>query len=158
MLNRAAFSRYSGSSFNNSAYSFMLEPQPADDVMMRSTPEAISESMLVRAMNRLLAMSPAWAFSAPQHPWPGGTTTSQPLRVNTRTVASMVGPCIRGMTQPDSSATVIFFSPCALWIVFDGTKNFLLRGGSWDSSPAIPPGSKCNKWDSRSSFCSPNRW
>ena len=66
-LNRVALVRYSGSSFSNSAYSFMLAPQPADEVMIRSTPAAIRESMLARAMVRAFSRSPAWVFNAPQH-------------------------------------------------------------------------------------------
>src|SRR5205823_7356154 len=42
-----------------------------------------------RASSRAASRTPACAASAPQQSWPSGTTTSQPLAVRTRMVASL---------------------------------------------------------------------
>ena len=53
------------------------------------------------------------ATSAPQQPLPGATTTSQPCRVSSRIVASLISGASTCWAQPGSSATRIRRSPSA---------------------------------------------
>ena len=70
------------------SYSFSVEPHPAALVMTASKSSRRKTSRFVRASDRAASRTPACAASAPQQVCPAGTTTSQPLAVSTRIVAS----------------------------------------------------------------------
>ncbi len=59
---------------SSSAYSFIVEPQPAELTITASTPAARNASMLRRASSRARTRSPAWRLSAPQHVCSDGNT------------------------------------------------------------------------------------
>ena len=101
-----ARSAYAGSSASSSAYSFIVEPQPAALTTTHSTPRGL-EGVDERAGESCASSSrPLCTDSAPQQPWRRGTTTSQPSACSTRAVAALTpgknAPC----TQPVSSPTV----------------------------------------------------
>ena len=133
---RSALAAYLGSSRRSSAYSFIVEPQPADTTTTFSTPASRNTSMLRRAMARAVSRSPLWRFRAPQQPWPAGTATRQPFLASTRTDASMVRGCTRGITQPDSSPTKALGSPTAWTVSREGPKKGREKAGKDLSSAA----------------------
>ena len=65
------------------------------------------------ARRRASPSRPAWSASAPQHPWPGGTTTSHPSAARARAAARLTRPKRARWTQPSSSAAVMRRSPTA---------------------------------------------
>ena len=67
--------------------------------------------MLRRASLRASPRIPACRCSAPQQPWPSGTTTSQPLRCSTRTVASFSRAKLTLAMHPARNATRCVRSP-----------------------------------------------
>ena len=54
---------------------------------------------------RACSAAPACSASAPQQPWPRGTTVSTPLRASTRSVAQLMSGASTCCAQPASSAT-----------------------------------------------------
>ena len=82
----------------------MWAPHPAAFAITTSTP---AKAWRVRVARRLATASrPLCAGRAPQHAWPRGTVTRQPVRVSTRIVARFTSWNQRSCTQPDSRATV----------------------------------------------------
>jgi len=81
--------------------------------MNASTASGSSVAMLRIASSRAPARSPACAWSAPQHVWAAGTSTSMPLRARTLAVAAFVPAKAARMTHPVNRATVPRFAPTA---------------------------------------------
>jgi hypothetical protein len=69
--------------------------------------------MFFAAVAWLSAVLPMWCVSAPQHPCPSAITTSQPSRVSSRIVASLMSVLSARCAQPVISATRILRSPFA---------------------------------------------
>ncbi len=70
-----------------------------------STPAFSQASILARACFWAWSSRPIWWTSAPQHPAPAATTTWQPRRVNSRTVASLIPGLSTCCAQPVIRAT-----------------------------------------------------
>ncbi len=103
--NCRARSAHAASFFNRCPYSFIAEPQPAALATTVSTPAASNAAIVVRAAARASSSRPACNDSAPQQPWRGGTTTSQPSAASTRADAAFVSGKMSCCTHPVSSAT-----------------------------------------------------
>src|SRR3954454_14457253 len=102
-----------GSSASRSAYSFMLDPQPAALTTTVSTPAASKVSMVARANRAASSSRPLCTDNAPQQPWAGGTMTSQPSAASTRAVAALTPGKNSPWTQPVSSPTTARRAPTA---------------------------------------------
>ena len=124
---------------------------------MTSTPASRKASMLRRAIARPPSRSPPWRFSEPQHPCAAGTCTSQPLRVSTRTAASMVEPWKMGMTQPERSPTRARTDPLAGYTCPEARKARPESSGSAASASAIG-GTRRRMRLARTRARMPERW
>ena len=94
-----------------------MVPQPEALTTTASSPSP-STSRIQAATLALTASSvgsvlPKWWVRAPQHPAPAATMTSQPWRVRSRTVASLMAGSRTCCTQPVSRATRIHLGPSA---------------------------------------------
>ena len=65
------------------------------------------------ALAKAVPSCPRWWVSAPQHPLPEATTTSQPCRFRRRIVASLICGASTCCAQPVSSATRFTRAPSA---------------------------------------------
>ena len=75
---------------------------------------SVQARMFLAAVKRWLScLAPMWWVSAPQQPAPLATTTSQPNRVSSRMVASLMSVFSAFCAQPVIRATRIVFSPLA---------------------------------------------